>query len=51
MRGKFGLPIKSTDAFDDVPVVELESLTSDCNLASVEFGAGGECIYNLIKFV
>lgn len=51
MGGEFGLPVKSPDAFDNVPVVELKSLTPDCNLTSVEFGTAGKSIHNLVKFV
>jgi hypothetical protein len=51
MRGKFGLPIKGSDAFNDVPVVELQSLAADYNLTSVEFRTAGKSIDDLVKLI
>jgi hypothetical protein len=51
MGGEFSLPIKSLDAFDDIPVVEFEGLASDRDLTSIEFWPLREAIDDLVKFV
>jgi hypothetical protein len=49
--GEFGLPVKGSDTFNDVPVVELQSLAPDCNVTSAEFRTAGKRIDNLVEFI